>query len=256
MLKARRAAAIRLPGLAAATVLVVLLAGCAAPERDPTYPERVLGSSTDTILVETYHAPGYAPSDAARTHLISTLRNVTGKNVEWNATQTARLADPGRPWNITRDLAPLARELVGNAPAGSIFVVVLHPAGRDQNPDAAGISLAPGGPSVVYLDALREAPSPTSLIPLPRDSIVPLERATLLHEVGHTIGLVNAGLPMQRPHEDADHAGHSSNARSVMYWALDSTDAIREILLRDESLPSTFDSNDLADLGAARDGPA
>ena len=252
-MKGPRVAAIQRPVLAALTVLGMLLAGCAAPQNDPTYPESVLGASTDTILVETYHAPGYVPSEAARTHLISTLRNLTGKAVEWNATQTARLADPGRPWNITRDLAPLAREIAGNAPRRSVSVVVLYPAGRDQNPDAAGISLAPGGPSAVYLDTLREAPSPTSLIPLPRDTIVPIERATLLHEVGHRIGLVNAGLPMQRPHEDPDHAGHSSNARSIMYWAIDSMDAIREILLRDESLPSTFDSNDLADLNAARD---
>lgn len=237
-----------------AALAALLFTGCATPQDAPTYPESVLGSSTDTIVIHALHAQGYAPSDAAKAHLVATLRNVTGKPVEWTATQTPRLADPGRAWNITRDLAPLARELAGSVAPRSVSVIVLYPAGRDENPDAAGISLAPGGPSVVYLDTLREAPSPSALLPLPRASIEPLERATLLHEVGHSIGLVNAGLPMQRPHEDADHVGHSSNARSVMYWALDSMDAIREILLRDESLPSTFDSNDLADLNAARSG--
>lgn len=234
---------------------MLLSAGCTLPGPTlvPTYTEQILTTTPSVLIIDAHYAPGYEPSEAAKTHLVETLRNVTAKTkIEWQAKSTPRLAEPSRPWNITRDLAPIANEL-SMPRSDAAILVVLYPAGKDQNPDAAGISLAPGGPSVVYLDALRENPSPTQLLPLPRGSIEPLERATLLHEVGHAIGLVNAGLPMQRPHEDAQHDAHSSSADSVMYWALDSTRALRDILLRDESLPATFDANDLADLTAGKE---
>ncbi len=44
------------------------------------------------------------------------------------------------------------------------------------------------------------------------------EQATLVHEMGHAMGLVNNGLPMASAHEDASHLKHSNNSSDVMYW--------------------------------------
>lgn len=35
-----------------------------------------------------------------------------------------------------------------------------------------------------------------------------LEAATLVHETGHHLGLLNAGIPMVRPHEDPSKGAH------------------------------------------------
>lgn len=48
-----------------------------------------------------------------------------------------------------------------------------------------------------------------------------IEQATVVHEIGHAIGLVNNGLPMYTPHEDAAHPKHSTNSDCVMYWAVE-----------------------------------
>ena len=50
-----------------------------------------------------------------------------------------------------------------------------------------------------------------------------IEQATVVHEIGHAVGLVNNGLPMVTSHEDSAHKHHSTNTNCVMYWAVTST---------------------------------
>lgn len=241
-----------------ALILVLVLAaaaGCASPQTSPAvaeFPHRILTASPALLIIEVHHAPGHAPSEEARAHLLATLANVTKKTrIEWSDAENAELNDPGHPWNLTRDLVPLATKLRTH-PDDSTQVVlqVLYPGGTHENADATGISLSPGGPSVVFLDALRQNASPGGLIPLPVQTVARLERVTLLHEASHAIGLVNAGLKMRTPHEDAAHRLHSDDPQSVMFWKLDSTNALREIILHDGSVPDSYDANDAADLAA------
>lgn len=50
-----------------------------------------------------------------------------------------------------------------------------------------------------------------------------IEQATVVHELGHVIGLVNNGVPMVAPHEDSEHPHHTTDPDDVMYWDLIST---------------------------------
>jgi hypothetical protein len=69
---------------------------------------------------------------------------------------------------------------------------------------------------------------------------------------------VNLGTRMQTPHEDAQHPGHSANAQSVMYYAVESSQSLASItkLLTGSpscdqtGIPYAYDGNDLADLKA------
>ncbi len=72
-------------------------------------------------------------------------------------------------------------------------------------------------------------------------------RAATLHEFGHALGLVNRGTDMVHPHEDASHAGHSTNNKSVMYWAVESSDIVN-LLTTGGTIPQDFDSSDKEDL--------
>lgn len=45
-----------------------------------------------------------------------------------------------------------------------------------------------------------------------------VEQATLIHEMGHALGLVNNGLPLTSSHQDAAHGAHCSNPECVMYY--------------------------------------
>lgn len=46
-----------------------------------------------------------------------------------------------------------------------------------------------------------------------------IEQSTLVHEMGHALGLVNNGLPMIHEHQDVAHGAHCSNKDCVMYYA-------------------------------------
>ncbi len=77
------------------------------------------------------------------------------------------------------------------------------------------------------------------------------ERAVLVHEMGHLFGLVNIGYQSPIDHEDPAHPGHSSNDRSVMFHAIEST-LIGQVF--QGSPPDRFDDADAADLAGLRDG--
>jgi predicted Zn-dependent protease len=47
-----------------------------------------------------------------------------------------------------------------------------------------------------------------------------IEQATVVHELGHVVGLTNNGVPMASPHEDTEHPHHSTDTDDVMYWDL------------------------------------
>lgn len=73
---------------------------------------------------------------------------------------------------------------------------------------------------------------------------VAVERAVLVHEWGHLLGLVNLTYTSQIDHEDAAHPGHSSSRDSVMFWQVE-TDLIGQLL---GSIPDDFDEADRADM--------
>lgn len=56
------------------------------------------------------------------------------------------------------------------------------------------------------------------------------EQATVIHELGHVVGLVGNGLPMAANHQDSAHSHHTTNANCVMYWQVESKNAIATVL--------------------------
>ena len=74
-----------------------------------------------------------------------------------------------------------------------------------------------------------------------------LEAAIYEHELGHLMGLVDIGSPMQTPHKDAANGAHCNNTNCLMYYKSETTD-ILGILLGGTIPP--LDANCRADLRA------
>jgi hypothetical protein len=45
-----------------------------------------------------------------------------------------------------------------------------------------------------------------------------VEQSTIVHELGHALGLVNNGIPMKIAHQDTANGHHTTNSNCVMYW--------------------------------------
>lgn len=256
--------------LALLVLAMVLATGCTLPfgrVPEPRYYAEVLGGGAWTdLVVEVDYAPGHAPSEEATTHLLMTLRNVTGKsNVVLDVRESLN-DTPSQDW--TRDsLLALERGTRRHEHAAPHALLhVLYVSGRYNGSDQiAGVTIAGRqlGPVAIFRDVLRDSSCVPSVggapriglpLPQPDQSLAALERSTLLHEAGHAMGLVDNGLPMVKDHEDRANdpakGGHSTNPKSVMYWSLDTCQGLREALLHDGAIPDQFDGDDRADMRA------
>ena len=67
------------------------------------------------------------------------------------------------------------------------------------------------------------------------------------HEMGHLLGLVDLGSPMQANHKDAAHGNHCNNSNCLMYYASETSDILGFLVTG--NIPS-LDANCQADLHA------
>ena len=78
-------------------------------------------------------------------------------------------------------------------------------------------------------------------------SRVNLETTVIQHELGHLLGLVNLGTPMQTNHEDSAHPKHCTNENCLMYWEAEGSGLLE--MMVGGNVPQ-LDANCLADLQA------
>ncbi len=83
----------------------------------------------------------------------------------------------------------------------------------DGNPQIIGFHISNTKIIAIFKDVIKSSGSGQL-------QIVPkyVEQATLVHEMGHALGLVNNGLPMSTPHQDTAHGAHCNNPDCVMYY--------------------------------------
>lgn len=137
----------------------------------------------------------------------------------------------------TADLGP---EAFGDAQAARLHVVYLP---GELEEDVMGRAIG----RVAFV--LPDPPdTPDGRRVLPRDEFA--ERALLVHEVGHALGLVNNGVPMVTAREA--EGGHSTHPESVMYGGTH-VGTVCEPVADNRCWPYRFDADDLADFEAFRE---
>jgi hypothetical protein len=71
----------------------------------------------------------------------------------------------------------------------------------------------------VFKDVIRATGTNEPLLAVPKY----VEQSTLVHEMGHALGLVNNGVRMQIDHQDKAHGDHCNVSKCVMFWANEGT---------------------------------
>jgi predicted Zn-dependent protease len=79
------------------------------------------------------------------------------------------------------------------------------------NTQVLGVSVV-GTPVIAVFKNVVLASSSSSAV------LMFVEQATLVHEFGHVMGLVDNGVPMVTDHLDKEHPRHCTNEDCVMYW--------------------------------------
>jgi hypothetical protein len=148
-------------------------------------------------------------------------------------------------WTVD-DLAASARSNRDRFSGGDTMVMYLQFVdGRFEDEGAFAVAYS-ASEVAMFVDHMRDAA--TLLV-----GASALERAALIHELGHLLSLVNLGYTSPRDREDPAHPKHSTNPDSVMFWAVDNV-GILTLLGGRAQPPTAFDADDLADLADVRAG--
>lgn len=114
----------------------------------------------------------------------------------------------------------------------------------EGNPQVIGFHISNTKVMAIFKDVVKNSSSgPLSLVPKY------VEQATLIHEMGHALGLVNNGLPLTSSHQDEAHGAHCKNPDCVMYYSNEgASDMIQFAVKASKNLsPVMFDKQCLDD---------
>lgn len=145
---------------------------------------------------------------------------------------------------------------------GVAFVHMLYLDGHTELDEGNGrvLGYAYGGSYVaMFRESIDSACASSTLLDLltpslQKEACEVTEAGVLVHELGHLLGLVNNGLDMVNPHQDAEHGAHDADERCVMYWLAETSDAadvIADRFLAGDTGVMPFDDECLRDLDAA-----
>jgi hypothetical protein len=205
-----------------------------------------LNARVPKLVIEVDAVEGFAPSDDALDLLRTRLAAVTDKPRGIVVTKTQTI--PGQADGVwteadLRASARRHRDRTSTASEATMYLQFVD--GRFEQAGAFGVTYS-ASQAAMFVGHMRDA----ATLVVGASS---LQRATLIHEIGHLLSLVNLGYESPRAREDPEHPGHSSNPDSVMYWAVDNVGILRLLSGRAEP-PTAFDDADLADLADVRKG--
>lgn len=209
--------------------------GTAAPVYLRAAPARFLHIEVD-------HVADREPSPSTIAHIRGILERELDKPGGITIDVDDEIPATGDAYSL-RDLAALESRWRDERSAGdtaTMWLVYLDGRSAEQR-GALGVAYRATS-AAVFLDRIDD--SATALV-----ASRVIERATVTHEIGHLLGLVDLLFESAHPREDPEHPGHSTNEDSVMFWAVDDT-AITVLL--DGGPPTDFDRFDRADLAAIR----
>jgi hypothetical protein len=119
------------------------------------------------------------------------------------------------------DIAAAHRDKPSSGDAASFYFVWLpgyYHDGEVLRKDVLGVSLGDTGVIAMFKPVIESTGVGPGV-----DIEKYVEQATLVHEFGHAIGLVNNGLPLTAQHQDEPHGAHCTNQDCVMYYAIEGT---------------------------------
>jgi hypothetical protein len=230
------------------------------PQDSARIPAYLKASPYSRLVLEVDATEGFAPRAGVETAVVDTLRGVVdkpggvsvtrdqmtlprkGSTYEWTQSELFQLADS--TFSLPRT-------------EGTVRMHVMFLDGQFKGGQVLGLAWS-NKHLVVFKETIERQCRSGLGSTLGERVCEAAEQGVWTHELGHLLGLVNNGLPMVSPHQDAAHPGHDGNDGCVMYWAFDtsaSLDKVARQLLGGESVNLQFDDACKADLAAGRGNP-
>jgi hypothetical protein len=203
--------------------------------------ELLSSSKYTSVKVEVQYMTGYQPDAAALNHLQTILTDLVNKP----AGLTIVTKEISAASNTTLSLDDVIQIEKNNRTAftsgAQLALYVLYTNGNYTDNNVLGVAYK--NTSVVLFGKKIQDNSGA----IGQASRTKLVATVAEHELGHLLGLVDIGSPMQTNHKDAAHGNHCNNTACLMYYASETSDILGFLVTG--NIPS-FDANCLADLHA------
>lgn len=247
-------------------ILVFVLGSCTS---DPNaVPPEFLNdpffyfNDSDQVRLNVYYEPDAAPfvggvvtsdpdfnevwdlTDINLTEIFSFRSQSPNLNIPRELSQMNMMADNNRDIWTVQDIVDLAQEqdVISKNQSESVFSIFFVRGFFEQNGQVSQniIGVNVSGTSIVMIfkdviEAIQSAGGPISSDLLQKFS----EQATVIHEVGHALGLVDRGVPATGNHFDGLNGAHSNEEECIMFHLNQGT---QDLLLFLSNLSSTGDA--------------
>lgn len=201
----------------------------------------LLGSTRyKSLLIEIQYMPGYKPDQQAIDHLKSFLETFLNKKegITISMNQIDGISTAGLSTEEIRQTENRNRTAFSSA--STIAVYTLYTNGQHAA-SSSTLGIAYRNTSIALMGKTIHDNSGG----VEQVSRTKLEATVLEHEMGHLLGLVDLGSPMQTDHKDTENGNHCNTPNCLMYYASENTDMLG--LLVTGNIPQ-LDANCKADL--------
>jgi hypothetical protein len=223
----------------------------------PARIARYLRATSPSLIIEVDAVAGlepYAPSAPYLGGLLSELLDKP-EGITFESDETLESVGSDHEWTFD-ELSAFAREHARSDEDGPVRIHVLSLDGRYFTESGGTVlGLAWGNRYVaLFQDAIRGRCESGLLGALQSEICEIAERSVWAHELGHTLGLVDNGIPMLTNHRDPEHGRHEAQDGCLMYWAYEGAEIFDTLLTRFDSDAGELDfcEPSRADLMAAK----
>lgn len=232
--------------------------GTGGGEDLPRYLQYIRSEPFPRLVIEVDYVEGRTPYPSSITGIESVFANLLDKPAGVDVIVDQPIPstpDPDRAWtaDAMRTLAEDTYDLPVASDTIKIHVLVLDGHADGEGSTVFGIAWDHLN-IVLFRDLYVAACSDALLGALQQPLCEQTEFLVWQHEMGHVIGLVDAGLPMIEDHKAIDRGPHDADRECVMFPDYEGTDAVAALVdqLVAGAPPIEFDQHCLDDIEAAK----
>lgn len=174
-----------------------------------------------SLLIEIQYMPGYKPDPQAIDHLKSFLETFLNKN-EGITIRMNEISGMGTVSLSTEEIRQTEnKNRTAFSSASTVAVYILY-TNSQHAASSSTLGIAYRNTSIALMGKTIHDNSGR----VGQVSRTKLEATVLEHEIGHLLGLVDLGSPMQTDHKDDTNGNHCNDSSCLMYYASESTDIL------------------------------
>jgi len=214
-------------------LLLAFVAGChkesASVANNNIVPNDFLsGKKYDKLVVEIQYVSGNAPTSATLDNLQTFLQQRLNKSSGISITQNA-ISSPGKSAYSVDDIQNIekaSRTQTTNGKSLTAYFLFVDGDYASNSGNSKVLGFAYGSTSVTILEKTIRGLSGG----IGQPTVTVLETSVLLHEFGHILGLVSNGTPITSDHQDVAHGKHCNDQNCLMYYTVETSDVVANIV--------------------------